>query len=96
MKIFEIPPLTESVVLRFTCPSCGNEIITESLTVPDPNYEGDTREQSLVTEDYESECSTCGTVFNITVGESNCGGEGWIDELDDRADIEVVDTPIND
>lgn len=58
--------------------------------------QGDTREQSLFTEEYEIECPTCDMVFNITVGESNYGGEGWIDELDDRGQVEVVDTPIND
>ena len=30
MKTFEFPPLTESVVLRFTCP-CGEDNTTEVL-----------------------------------------------------------------
>lgn len=37
MKIFDFPPLTESVVLRFTYLSCDNEIITESLITPNPS-----------------------------------------------------------
>ena len=93
MKTFEFPPLTESVVLRFTCP-CGEDITTEALRVPAANYEGDTHDKSLVTAEYEVECPECGQVFNITVGESVCGGEGWIDELDDEAEVEVEDTPI--
>ena len=93
MKTFEFPPLTESVVLSFICP-CGVSITTDALRVPAANYGGDTRYKSLVTEEYEIECPECNQVFNITVGESVCGGEGWIDELDDDADVMVEYTPI--
>ena len=41
MKTFDFPPLTESVVLHFTCP-CGEVIATDALLVPAANYEGDT------------------------------------------------------
>ena len=93
MKTFDFPPLTESVVLKFTCP-CGEIITSETLRVPAANYEGDTHDKNLVTEEYEVECPVCSKVFNITVGESVCGGEGWIDELDDDAEVEVEYTLI--
>lgn len=49
MKTFEYPPLTESVVLRFTYP-CGEDFTPEALRVPAANYECDTHDKSLVTE----------------------------------------------
>ena len=58
----------------------------EAQRVPAVNYEGDTHKASLVTEDYEVECPECNQVFNITVGESICADEGWIDELDNDAE----------
>lgn len=94
MKTFDFPPLTQAVVLKFTCPTCEDEVVTEPLTVPAANYGGDNHEESLVTEEYEVECPICGVTFNITVGESNFGGEGWIDELDEDTEVEVIATPV--
>ncbi|MDE6160018.1 MAG: hypothetical protein K2F69_08070 [Bacteroidaceae bacterium] len=91
MKTFEIPPLTSSVILKFTCP-CGEEIVTDEFGVPSANYSEDTHEKSLVTEEYDVECPECGQVFTVVIGQSVCGCEGWIDELDDDEDVEITAT----
>lgn len=94
MKIFEFAPMTDKVILKFTCP-CEEEVTTDELVVPSANYEEDTHAKSLRTKEYEVECPECGQVFTITLGQSNSGCEGWIEELDDDAEVEVKEIFIN-
>lgn len=88
MVIFNFP-LAKIVKVEFMCPKCKAMVVSDWLDVPSPNLSEDTREKSLRTEEYELICPVCGMVFNITVGASTAGGEGWIDELPEGWKVSV-------
>lgn len=89
MVTFDFPPMTDKVKVVFECPECGEQVESDWLDVPRANYEGDNREKSLCTEEYDITCSECDAQFSLTVGESVCGGEGWIDELPDDWNVDI-------
>lgn len=89
MVTFEFPPMTSRVKVKFDCPTCGAKVESDWLEVPQANYGEDTREKSLRTKEYDVVCPECNEQFSVTVGESVCGGEGWIDELPEDTIVEV-------
>jgi hypothetical protein len=89
MVTFSFPPLTDSVKVKFMCDVCAVVVESEWLKVPRANCSGDNREESLQTEEYTAVCPKCGKEFTIIVGESICGGEGWIENLLDPAPVDT-------
>jgi len=90
MVTFEFPPLTDKVKVVFECPECGEQVESDWFTVPRADFSEDTRDKSLRTkDDCYAVCPKCGKEFEFTIGESVCGGEGWIDELPDDWNVDI-------
>jgi len=90
MKEFVFNQMDNSIQLQFICPQCDEENITDPITVPEPNYEAENNAESRTFNDATHEC-TCGQVFNIEISNSMAGGDGSIEELNNDADIAVIE-----
>lgn len=89
MADFSINPIAEYVILTFNCSACGTENQTDALVVPIPDYSAENHRESINSEDYEHECETCGTLFNISLYNGIYGGTGEILDLDDENILKV-------
>lgn len=88
MASFELSPIAESVVLKFECPECRDYNETDALSVPMPNLAAENHSDSCNYEDYEHVCHNCGHLFNITIINGICGGDGEISDVEDRVSVE--------
>lgn len=79
----EFNPTAEYITLRFTCPDCGEEVESDALGVPIPDFTAETSHDSTNYEDYEVQCDGCGRGFAITVYNSYYGGEVEVEDVDD-------------
>lgn len=84
---------TRSIILRFHCSECGEEIeeIIESL--PSPNFmsERDTYSGTQETDCTDIECPNCHKDYNIQLASSMYGGELYSDDLDEDTEMEIED-----
>ena len=60
-------PICESITVRFTCPECGEEVVSDALGVPSPNFAAENNSDSMNYEDYEIICDNCDHCFQATV-----------------------------
>lgn len=67
MASFEFSPIADFVVLKFTCPKCGESNETDALSVPVPDFTAETHHDSCNSEDFEHVCPNCGCLFDITL-----------------------------
>ena len=91
MVTFDFPLLTRRVKVKFICNVCGELVESEWFSVPNANFGEDTHDKSLnIKDDCYAVCPKCGKQFDITIGESICGGEGWIENLPEgwKVDLE--------
>ncbi len=78
-------PICESITVRFTCPECGEEVVSDALGVPSPNFAAENNSDSMNYEDYEIICDNCDHCFQATVYNAMYGGEVEVEEVDDVA-----------
>lgn len=80
-------PICESITIKFTCPDCGKEVISDALWVPSPNFAAENNSDSMNYEDYVVECESCGRSFEVTIYNAMYGGEVEVEEVED-VDVE--------
>lgn len=91
MASFEYNPTAESLTITFRC-KCGEEITTEALSIPLPNFSCDTDDSSSESEYNECSCEKCGKQYDITLTSSISGGFGDISDLDEENLMNVEET----
>lgn len=80
-------PICESITVKFTCPDCGKEVVSDSLFVPSPDFSAENNSDSMNYEDYDIECENCGRSFEVTIYNAMYGGEVDVEDVDD-VDVE--------
>lgn len=83
----EFNPIAESITVRFTCPECGEEVESDALGVPSPNFAAENNSDSMNYDDYEIVCEHCGHCFQATIYNAMYGGEVEVEGVDD-VDVE--------
>ena len=78
-------PICESITVRFTCPECGEEVESDALGVPSPNFAAENNSDSMNYEDYEVVCGKCGHSYEVTIYNSMYDGEVEVEGVDDVA-----------
>ena len=69
----------ENARFKFKCPECGNEVITDEITIPVPNPLGDTAEESMVYEEEPVVCPHCQADIEIKISNNRGGVDATID-----------------
>jgi len=82
---------TESVEIRFNCDVCESEILCESISVPDPNFDAENTSDSYNFNDGFAVCQKCEKEFNIWVYAGYAGGYIEVDDISDEDIIEVIE-----
>jgi len=90
MANFEFNPIDDYIQLRFTCPNCGEENITDEIIIPSPHFEAENHSDSIAENEATHEC-VCGEQFDINIYNGICGGDGDISNIDDDSVIEVIE-----
>lgn len=88
MATFDFSPISNYIVLKFTCPFCGNDNETDALYVPTPDFSAETHNDSVNYEDYEHQCDECDHLFEITLNNGFYGGDGEISDIEDGVSVE--------
>lgn len=79
---------TKSIKIKFKCANCKNEVITEEVFIPKPNYSADNASDSHnSTEDY-AYCENCGTDYNFSISVGY--GDAFVD-FDDLSDEDILE-----
>lgn len=78
-------PISEFITVRFTCPECGEEVVSDAMGVPSPNYAAENNSDSMNYEDYEVVCEHCDHCFPITIYNSMYEGDVEVEDVDDVA-----------
>ena len=80
-------PICEFITIRFICPDCKEEVVSDALSVPSPDFAAENNSDSMNYEDYEVECENCGRSFQVTVYNSMYDGEVEVEDVDEM-DVE--------
>ena len=75
-------PLCESIKISFQCPNCGEEVVSDSLFVPSPNFAAENNSDSMNYEVEEVICDNCGHECNVTIYNAMYGGEVEVEGVD--------------
>ncbi len=98
MKNIDFNPFgTASVIIRFNCKECGEKVISDEISVPEPDYSSETAHDSYNDNDGSAVCD-CGEQYNISVWSSYAGGYVEIEELDesdDTVEIEEINEEVD-
>ena len=81
-------PLSKTITINFTCPYCGEEVVSEALYVPTPNFEVENDSDSMNYEIYKVVCGKCGHGFQTTIYNSMYGGEVNVEGV---LDVEIYE-----
>lgn len=93
MGYFSFNPFgTESINLCFTCNNCSNEVVSENILIPSPDYSSDTASGSQTEGEGYAICENCGKEYDITIFSTYAGGDGVVEGIDD-VNIEVIENP---
>ena len=79
----EYNPICESITVRFTCPECGEEVESDAMDVPSPDFSAENNSDSMNYEVYEAICGKCGRSFEVTIYNAMYGGEVEVEGVDD-------------
>lgn len=88
MANFTYNPVAEYIVLKFKCPECGEEVITDALSVPSPDFTAETHRDSINSDWFEANCENCDHGFTIDLNTGFYGGDGMIDDVDEILEVE--------
>lgn len=78
----EFNPICESITIRFICPDCGEEVVSESLYVPSPDFAAENNSDSMNYDVFEIVCEKCNRTFQVTVYNAMYGGEVEVEDVD--------------
>jgi transcription elongation factor Elf1 len=76
-------PICEFITIRFICPDCKKEVVSDALSVPSPDFAAENNSDSMNYEDYEVECENCGRSFQVNVYNSMYDGEVEVEDVDE-------------
>lgn len=96
MAYFDFNPFgNQALIVKFTCDECGEQVISEEIGMPEPNYAADTARDSQTDNEGYAICENCNKEFNISIYVTYAGGDGSIEELSETDDIyiEVEEIP---
>ena len=79
----EFNPICESITIKFKCPECGEEVVSDSLWVPSPDFSAENNSDSMNYEDYEVVCEHCERCFEVTIYNAMYGGQVEVEDVDD-------------
>lgn len=85
----EISPLCEAIIVSFTCPKCGEEVVSDELDVPSPDFAAETSSDSTNYEEYEVVCEHCEHCYQTTIYNAFYGGEVEVDGVDEMRVEEI-------
>ena len=88
MADFSYNPIAEYVVLKFKCPECGEEVVSDAFAVPIPDFTAETHHDSVNSDWFETSCDNCGKTFEVTLNTGFYGGDGTIEDVDELLDVE--------
>jgi hypothetical protein len=92
MSYFTYNPFgNQAIVLGWNCIKCQHYIVSDELSIPQPDYMADNSRESQTEEDHELSCPNCAFDYNIYLYSSFGGGNGDIPELPDDYVIDVVE-----
>ncbi|WP_120232836.1 hypothetical protein [Chryseobacterium sp. AG363] len=92
MRYFDFNPFgIQSIKLKFNCIDCNNEVESENIYIPSPDYSADTSRESQADEDGYAVCSKCKKDYEISIYVSFSGGDGYIQELDEETPLEIIE-----
>jgi len=90
MAYFDFNPFgTKSVIVHFICDKCSNQIDSEEIPVPSPNYMAETSSDSHTENEGYGICDNCGKEFEISLFVTYSGGDGLINDLPDEYEVNV-------
>ena len=78
----EFNPLSDFITVRFECPECGEEVVSDAMSVPSPDFAADNNSDSMNYEDYQVSCDKCGRTFDVTIYNEMYGGEVAVEDVD--------------
>lgn len=84
---------TESLILSFICDNCKQEVETDEISVPSPDYSADTAFDSQTDNFDNAYCRNCGKEFDISLYVTYAGGSGDVDNLPYGTMVEVEEIP---
>ena len=76
-------PICVYIIARFSCPECGEEVESDAMGVPSPNFAAENNSDSMNYETFEIVCGNCGHSFQATVYNAMYGGEVEVEGVDD-------------
>lgn len=79
----EFNPICESISVKFRCPECGEEVASDSLMVPSPDFSAENNSDSMNYENYDVDCDYCGHSSEVTIYNAMYGGEVEVEGTDD-------------
>lgn len=83
------PYSSESVIVTFICDECGNEVTSEEISVPSPDYAAETSHDSYNSSDGYAVCDKCKKEFEVAVWASFSGGYIDVSDIEDDNIIHV-------
>lgn len=87
----------ESIIVKFKCDSCGNDVVSEDIFVPEYNYTSETMHDGEGCEDGYASCDACGKDFEIEIYSSGLGrirnynGNGHIKVIENEASASLYE-----
>lgn len=75
MLMTEFNPISETITLKFRCPECGEEVVTDALCVPSPDFSAENNSDSMNFDTVEVNCPNCDHLFEVNIYNAMYGGE---------------------
>ncbi len=80
-------PICESIIIKFSCPECGQEVVSDSLYVPSPDFSAENSSDSMNYDYDEVICEHCNHSCRVTIYNAMYGGQVEVEGVDD-VDVE--------
>lgn len=76
-------PISDSIIIKFQCPDCEEEVVSHSMNVPTPDFTAENNSDSMVEDEDEVVCGKCGRSFQVTIYNSMYDGEVDVEDVDE-------------
>src|SRR5690606_25516799 len=85
------PVGNKSVEIRFKCDQCHQEVLSEEIKIPSPNYEADRSSESYNDNEGFAICNKCGKEFVIWVYAGYSDGFIDVQNISDEDIFEIIE-----
>lgn len=89
MADFSYNPIAEYVVLKFKCPECGEEVVSDAFAVPIPDFTAETHHDSVNSDWFETSCDNCGKTFEVTLNTGFYGDDSTIERCEIATNVVI-------